>query len=178
MSRNKKIYICLFCLLCIGMLFYLVYTCSQNHDDDSGYRYTNIKEFEKNTDIEFYPYNDFYQFLQNKTISLKDSSPNIEIFVTFDNTYYHITPKDSFVEYSISFDVPFSVDESIYQKYDMENGKLYIYPMKQNQTTFEMIYISRKVKYTIHYTNSKNPFSNETIKEKMIEYAKYFDNDL
>ena len=178
MNKNRKIYIYLFCLLCIGILFYLIYIYSQNRDDDSGYIYTNIEDFEEYTHIEFYPYNDFYQFLQNNTILLRNSSPNMEIFVTFDNTYYHITPQDSFVEYSISFDAPFSIDESIYQKNKMENGNLYIYPMKENQTTFEMVYISNKVKYTILYTNNKNPFSNDTIKEKMIKYAKYFDNDL
>ena len=175
MSRNKKIYICLFCLLCIGMLFYLVYTCSQNHDDDSGYRYTNIKEFEKNTDIEFYPYNDFYQFLQNKNISLKDTISDVEIFVTYDDVLYFIRPKDSYVEYTVSYDTSSYIDTSIYDEYEMKNGILYIYSEENDNTTFEAQYISDKVRYSIFYMNENNNFSYNYLKEKMIEYAKYFE---
>lgn len=66
--------------------------------------------------MDFYPYYDFYAFLQNKKTYLKDIDTDIKIFVTNENKVYFITPKDSYVEYTIFYDTERYIDEAIYEK--------------------------------------------------------------
>ena len=175
MNKYKKTAILILCLLPIVFLIVFIYKNSQNRDDSSGRYYYSIEEFETDTGIDFYPYNDFYQFLQNKNISLKDTISDVEIFVTYDDVLYFIRPKDSYVEYTVSYDTSSYIDTSIYDEYEMKNGILYICSEENNNTSFEAQYISEKVRYSIFYMNENNNFSYNYLKEKMIEYAKYFE---
>lgn len=144
----------------------------------SGDTYTSIEEFEKKTGLDFYPYYDFYEYLQNKKTFLKDTISDVNIFVTYDNVVYFITSKYSFVEYTISYDTKSYIDVSIYDEYEMENGILYIHSNENDNTTFESIYISDKVAYSIYYMNENNHYSYDYMRDKMIEYVNYFEKDL